>query len=157
MRKTIAERNDGDKVWMFIPGLHTSKPLQVTVGNIESDSDTLMPQRRIEIKDREGMLCENSMMRAIIKNSNSIVFANQVTYDTEEEAMEEVNAYLERKRQEKEFQIERYTAIARDVMQETGKQLDASEQNAFIDGFVTASMYFQSKRYLLDVRTKNQI
>lgn len=101
MKHTIAEIKEGEQVWMYIPDLHVSRPLLVTVSCAISDTSYMIPFVYITVHEREGM-CGNP--GCVL---GSMCSACSECYDTEEEAQEVIDCNRKREA-EKERKTQKF-------------------------------------------------
>lgn len=145
MRHTIAEINEGAQVWMYIPDLHASRPLLVTVGSIDSDLTYMMPFRCITVQKRDGMCSYQNY--ALNRTCPACLHC----YDTEEEAQEVIDIELKRIEEEKAKLKDFYWKVAEEYF-DKNVHCDTEEQAFYFKaGFVDACMELRNKEHLLKV------
>ena len=145
MKHTIAEIKKGAQVWMYLPDLHASRPLLVTVGSTVSDFMYLMPFRYITVQERDGMCGDPNFL------TNRTCSACSECYDTEEEAQEVINREIKRAEEEKAKLKDFYCKVAEEYF-DRNVHCDTEEQAFYFKaGFVDACMELRNKEHLLKV------
>lgn len=145
MKHTIAEINEGAQVWMYLPDLHASRPLLVTVGSIVTNLDYMMPFRFVIVQERTGM-CGNPNFL-----TNRTCSACSECYDTEEEAQEVIDCNIKRAEEKKAKLKDFYWKVAEEYYN-GNIECDTEEQAAYFKaGFVEACMELRNRDYLLKV------
>jgi len=145
MKHTIAEIKEGAQVWMYLPDLHASRPLLVTVGSIVSDLMYMMPFRYITVQERAGM-CGNPNFL-----TDRTCSACSECYDTEEEAQEVIDCSIKRAEEKKAKLKDFYWKVAEEYFN-GNVHCDTEEQAAYFKaGFVEACMELRNRDYLLKV------
>ena len=145
MKHTIAEIKKGAQVWMYLPDLHASRPLLVTVGSTVSDFMYLMPFRYIKVQERDGMCGDPNFL------TNRTCSACSECYDTEEEAQEVIDCNIKRAEDKKAKLKDFYWKVAEEYF--NGNVHCDTEEHAFYfkAGFLEACMELRNKDYLLEV------
>lgn len=145
MKHTIAEIKEGEQVWMYIPDLHVSRPLLVTVSCAISDTSYMIPFVYITVHEREGM-CGNP--GCVL---GSMCSACSECYDTEEEAQEVIDCNRKREAEKKEKLKNFYSKVAEEYYN-GNIECGTEEQAAYFKaGFVEACMELRNRDYLLKV------
>ena len=145
MKHTIAEIKEGAQVWMYLPDLHASRPLLVTVGSIVTNLDYMMPFRFVTVQERAGM-CGNPNFL-----TNRTCSACSECYDTEEEAQEVIDCNIKRAEEKKAKLKDFYSKVAEEYYN-GNIECDTEEQAAYFKaGFVEACMELRNRDYLLKV------
>ena len=148
MVHTIAEIKEGAQVWMYIPDLHASRPLLVTVGSIVSDIAYMMPFRFITVHERDG-ICGNTKYLPYLLNRTCSACSE--CYDTEEEAQEVIDCNIKRAEEKKAKLKDFYWKIAEEHYKEN-VECDTEEHAFYFKaGFVEACMALRNRDYLLKV------
>lgn len=152
IRCTVAELEKGDTAWMIIRSVHPTKPIQVTIGDYDNSLHTLMPQRHIEIHEREGMGGKDVFYKALIKGINSLVSANDKCYLTEEAAQEVLDNEIRQEKEMYQKTIKMYSDFVKKHISEFTDDVfkDDDNYNSYVNGCVDTIMFLRNHRYILD-------